>query len=337
MPGKLLKKLFTPSRIVFYILAIGVIYFAAHHLDKLIEIKSLLFKISPAWLLLAVGLQGLTYVLNALIMRVLLGSQTPGTGLFTLFKISVVIMFVNQALPTGGISGNGYIFNQLVKRGVPAQHAFTVLVLASVCYYIAFLLLLGSFYAWYYHSVPGSPSAISYTVATGFLFFIGLGAIMLVISDKRTITLVLHKLRRFSWIKRYMMKINPLQLQASPEGNPSFSLMGNQKAALMGVLLQVGILTCDALTIYALTKGFNLALPFGRIVFAMMLTLVVGSLPISPGSLIAYESGMTYFFTLMGLPVSAALVITLLFRFLTFWLPIPAGLFLYRNLQRHSS
>jgi len=43
---------------------------------------------------------------------------------------------------------------------------------------------------------------------------------------------------------------------------------------------------------------------------------------------------MTYFFTKLGAPIHAALIITLLYRFLTFWLSIPIGLLIYRSLQR---
>jgi uncharacterized protein (TIRG00374 family) len=73
---------------------------------------------------------------------------------------------------------------------------------------------------------------------------------------------------------------------------------------------------------------------FGLISLALLLSLVIGALPISPGSLIIYESAMTYFFTTLGAPLHAALIITLLYRFLTFWMPIPIGMFLFRTLKK---
>lgn len=78
----------------------------------------------------------------------------------------------------------------------------------------------------------------------------------------------------------------------------------------------------------------NISLGFSSIIPGLLLAQVIGSLPISPGFLTAYESSLTYFYTLFGVQVHAALIITLLYRFFTFWLPIPIGLILYRNLQR---
>ncbi|MBB6499019.1 hypothetical protein HDF25_001160 [Pedobacter cryoconitis] len=38
-------------------------------------------------------------------------------------------------MPTGGLSGNGCLLNQLVKQNVPRQITFTALVLETVSYY----------------------------------------------------------------------------------------------------------------------------------------------------------------------------------------------------------
>jgi len=68
-------------------------------------------------------------------------------------------------------------------------------------------------------------------------------------------------------------------------------------------------------------------LSFNLVVLGLLLSLGIGALPLSPGSLVVYESAMTYIFTMLGLPIHPALILTLLYRFLTFWLPIPIGLF----------
>jgi uncharacterized protein (TIRG00374 family) len=99
--------------------------------------------------------------------------------------------------------------------------------------------------------------------------------------------------------------------------------------------LQLFFIMSDIVTVWALIKGFHVDMSFPLVAFGLLLSLVIGALPISPGSLIVYESAMTYFFTKLGAPVHAALIITLLYRFLTFWLPIPIGLLVYRNLQRN--
>ncbi len=327
---------FSPSKIVFYMLSLVIFYFAVHYMAKLKDIKTLLLEMNPVWLFLAVAAQIFTYVFNAFILKVLLDKDTKEMPLRVLVKISVVVLFVNQALPTGGISGNGYVFNQLVKRQIDALRAFSVLVLESVGYYIAFLGSILFFFCWYAIEHTPMNRIIVYTSIVGFAFYCFLLLIMAVLSNWRTWRTILRRLNRYPKIKRYIKKINLPGLTKGKQGIWKMFL-NNKKGTFMVIAIQCCIIFFDALTVYAILKGFHVALPAHVIIFGLLLSLVIGALPISPGSLIAYESAMTYYFTVLGAPVHAALIVTLIFRFLTFWLPIPVGLFLYRNLQHDSN
>ncbi|SDH76416.1 lysylphosphatidylglycerol synthase transmembrane domain-containing protein [Mucilaginibacter sp. P25] len=333
MAGPKKQQLFSPARILFYTLSVVVFYLVIHYIGKLRDIRTLLLQMSMVWLLLALAAQLTTYLFNVLILRTLLNGQTGDADILTLFKLSVVIMFVNQALPTGGISGNSYIFGQLVKRKVPALAAFKALVLESICYYMAILVLLAAFYGWYaFHTVRVN-RVISYTVGTGIVFFTALSILMLIVADRRALSFIFRKLKRYKWLRRHIAKASLLSSRKGEQTNWR-ALFKNNGSVTTAVMLQMAILTFDALTVFAILQGFHVTLEGSKIMLGLLLTLVIGSLPISPGALIAYESAMTFFFTLLGVPVHAALVLTLLFRFFTFWLPIPVGLFLYRDLQR---
>ncbi|MES2267507.1 MAG: lysylphosphatidylglycerol synthase transmembrane domain-containing protein [Bacteroidota bacterium] len=325
-------KLFTPARIIFYLIAVFIFYLAVHYIDKLKDIKDLMLQMSPFWLLLTIGAQIGTYLLNAYIMRGLIHRHPGSTSLGSLFKMSIVIMFVNQALPTGGLSGNGYLFTQLTKRNVPKQIAFTALMLETVSYYVAILFLISLFYGWYYLLEINVKPVISYVVILGFVFYITLTIAVLALSNRRTVFFMLRKLSKYGWLKRYIKNAGLLSLQNEHQGS-SEMLRKNRGTIVDTILLQLMIILCDVVTVFALVKGFHIHMSFVLIALALLLTLVIGALPISPGSLIIYESAMTYFFTTLGAPVHAALVITLLYRFFTFWLPIPIGLVLYRNLE----
>jgi uncharacterized protein (TIRG00374 family) len=326
---------FTPSRIIFYVFSIIVFYFAVHYIGKLKNIEKLMLQMEPAWLFLAVSAQVLTYIIYALIIKLLIKDKPGTTDSFLLFKLSVVIMFVNQVLPTGGISGDGYIFNQLVKRKVSKYNAFTAMVLESISYYAAILILLLLFYTSYLNEVTHDNILITYTVILGFLFYVVLSVLVLILSNGRNISFAMHKLEKFNFLKRLIERASLLSLQNENEG--TIKMLGRKKKEIFqAVVLQVLIIMSDVITVFALVKGFHIPMPFPIIAFGLLLSLIIGALPISPGSLIVYESAMTYFFTKLGAPVHAALIITLLYRFLTFWLPIPLGLLAYRNLQKRA-
>jgi uncharacterized protein (TIRG00374 family) len=324
---------FTPSRIIFYVFSIIVFFFAVHYIGKLKDIEKLMMQMEPAWLLLAVSTQILTYLIYALIVRLLVKDKPGTTDFLLFFKLSIAIMFVNQVLPTGGVSGDGYIFNQLIKRKVSRYNAFTAMVLESISYYAAILIFLLIFYTWYLNLTTGNTILITYTVILGFVFYVLLFVLVLIVSNGHNISFVMHKLERFGFIKRLIEKANLLSLQNEGEG--TFKMLGRKKKEIaQTIILQLVIILSDVVTVWALIKGFHVDMPFALVAFGLLLSLVIGALPISPGSLIVYESAMTYFFTRLGAPVHAALIITLLYRFLTFWLPIPIGLLVYRNLQK---
>jgi len=325
---------FTPSRIIFYGFSIVVFYFAVHYIGKLKDIEKLMMQMDPVWLFLAVLAQLFTYLIYASIIKLLVKDKPGSTNFFLLFKLSIVIMFVNQVLPTGGISGDGYIFNQLVKRKVSRYNAFTAMVLESISYYAAILILLLIFYTWYLNEAKHDTILITYTVILGFVFYVLLFVLVLIISNGRNISFAMHRLEKFSFIKRLIEKASLLSLQNENEG--TFKMVGRKKRAILQtIILQLFVIMSDIVTVWALIKGFHVDMSFPLVAFGLLLSLVIGALPISPGSLIVYESAMTYFFTKLGAPVHAALIITLLYRFLTFWLPIPIGLLVYRNLQRN--
>jgi uncharacterized protein (TIRG00374 family) len=326
-------KLFTPARIVFYMLAVGLFYLAIHYIGKLKDIKELIFQMSPFWLLLTLAAQIATYMLNATIMKVFIAAHNGSTNFGSLFKMSIVIMFVNQALPTGGLSGNGYLFHQLVKRNVPRQITFTALILETIGYCIAIMVLLLLFYSWYILFEVRVSSVITYVVILGFLFYITLTTVVLTLSNRKTVSFVVRKLSKYEWIKRYIKKAGLHSLQN--ENGGTFQLLRkNKRSLLSGIILQLMIIFCDVVTVFAFIKGFHVDMPFALIALALLLSLIIGALPLSPGSLIIYESAMTYFFTTLGAPLHAALMVTLLYRFFTFWLPIPIGMILYRNLEK---
>ena len=57
----------------------------------------------------------------------------------------------------------------------------------------------------------------------------------------------------------------------------------------------------------------------------------------TPGGLGAVEAALSAGLTAAGLPGAAAVSAVLLFRLLTFWLPVPAGWGALSYLQRHGA
>ncbi|WP_222539130.1 lysylphosphatidylglycerol synthase transmembrane domain-containing protein [Pedobacter polysacchareus] len=326
------SRLFSFPRITFYLIAITAFYFGIRYVGKFHDVSALIVQINPFWLALALGFQVLTYAANAIILSVLLNGEGKILR-STLFEISLVTLFVNQALPTGGLSGNGYLFNQLVKRKVAISKVYNLLLTQTICYYLAVILMLSISYLWYLNYVTINNHLINYTVIVGYLYFIGLGVFIILLSTKSSVRFLKKKLIKFPFFRKYLKKN---QIPYLPDDQPGLfrSLLNHKRTSLIVMLIHVLIILLDICTVYSILHGFHLDLPISKISFVVILSQIIAALPISPGALIAYESAMTYFLTKLGIPIHAALIVTLLFRFLTFWLPIPVGMLLYSKLSK---
>jgi uncharacterized protein (TIRG00374 family) len=97
------------------------------------------------------------------------------------------------------------------------------------------------------------------------------------------------------------------------------------------IFFHISLFLADAFTIFALFHGLGVSTSFLVAFIAYLLARIISLLPISPGALIIYESSMTYFLTRLGAPLGTSILVTLLFRFLSFWMPMPVGFFLFRK------
>jgi uncharacterized membrane protein YbhN (UPF0104 family) len=87
----------------------------------------------------------------------------------------------------------------------------------------------------------------------------------------------------------------------------------------------------DVLALYAALRAFGVHLGLVPLVLAYTTAYVVTALPLPAGGAGGIEAGLTLTLTAIGVPLTAALLATLVYRFFTLWLPlVPALLVLPR-------
>ncbi len=89
-------------------------------------------------------------------------------------------------------------------------------------------------------------------------------------------------------------------------------------ASLARWLFEYGVLVC---TLCGLSANPNPTL----VLLAFVVASVLGLLPFTPGGLGFVEAGLAATLAVAGISTGDALVATLVYRMLTFWLPIPLG------------
>jgi len=324
------------------ILCCGVFYFVVHDFTELKTINTLFEKVDGRWIAVAIIAQALTYLSTATLYYFLLNKFKGKTSvtLADFFKLSIVIVFINQIVPSGGIGGNGFLFGELSKRGVTSKKAFFTIIMECLCLYVALGILIIALPLLYLGSHHGMlPHLFWIVIVFGLLLYGALATVVTILSNKNTLHHVIKKISRIKFLKRYLEDID-----FSPEGTfPEYDVKGPwgvflkyKTQSLVVIAGQLGVFFADSFTIFALLHGLHVHVAYIVIAFGLLLTFITAALPISPGALLVYEGAMTFFYTSMGMPFQTALIVTLLFRVLSFWAPIVLGLILYKNVQTAS-
>jgi uncharacterized protein (TIRG00374 family) len=254
-----------------------------------------------------------------------------------LIEVSIITLFVNQTVPSAGISGNTFFFTFLRNKKVGVASIFSVIVIELITFYAAMeIVVLAVAVGLLFYKVP---SSFFFVLAGGFLiyFFFALGIAYL--GKKRTVGKLYKKLSGIRWIKRYFEKLRqPIKgINVEEIKNPWASFRENRLTWMKATFFQLCIFATDSFTIFILFRGLGLPITIGQVFIAFILTKIISILPFSPGSLVLYESGMVFFFVSMGVPLGPALMGTLAYRILSFWLPMLLGFVLYRKMQVRNS
>jgi uncharacterized protein (TIRG00374 family) len=91
------------------------------------------------------------------------------------------------------------------------------------------------------------------------------------------------------------------------------------------LLLAAGRWVLDYLTLLAALTAVHADPRPSTVLLAFCAAQFLGTLPLTPGGLGFVEAGLTGTLALAGVPAGAAVVATLGYRLVSFWLPIPAG------------
>jgi Mg2+-importing ATPase len=301
--------------------ALAAVIVVSLHVSEGREFLRLLERARPAWLALAVVLQGATYLAQAEVFAVVPRQSGKRLARLWLYQLSLTKLFLDQALPPAGISSAVVVAQALERRGVSrgAVAAGAVISIASyhVAYVVALLVALAlTARRLHAHLVVLVLSAI----------FVGLATAVTVIVLK----LSGRSAKRAGWLGRLPMIHRVVEFLEDAERRLARSprLIGEATA------WQIAIFLLDAATIWTLIRALGETAP-GTMVFAsFMISTLVRTLGIVPGGLGTYEAASVVTLRMIGVSVPVALSATLIFRGLSFWLPMVPGLLSSRRVTR---
>jgi glycosyltransferase 2 family protein len=324
--------------ILVFVLFLGMIVVAL----SFSELETILKTLQHAhflYLLSAVILQAIWFVVIGRMYRETYHLLDMDEATIILSKLAVAANFVNIVAPTGGVGGIALFAAEARRRGHPGGKATVAAALYLLFDQAAFLvvLALGLIILVRRNNLGAgeiTASFIMLIIATAFasLFYIGYR------SEQRLGDLLARMARFVNWIvkpffhREYLSEARAHKFAheisdglSALTANPS-SLVRPVLWGLLDKTLCMGILLCSFLS-------FEVPFSAGTIIAGFAIAYLFLIVSPTPSGIGVVEGVMPLALTSLRVDWSQAVVITLTYRAVTFWLPIAVGAWAFRSLH----
>ncbi len=279
----------------------------------------LLGRAKPAWLLVAAVLQIATYVCAALILK--LGLRRSGTRgrLRSLIPLGLVKLFVDQAVPTGGIAGTVLMIRALQRRGIPVALSTAAVVVGLLGYYAAYALSVAACLLILWLGSDLKPAVL--TLVTVFSLVTAVVPVTLLWLTRGGFRHVPHWIQRIPGLKPVLEAI-----AHAPQ-----KTLHDRRLLLLAASLQLAIFLFDAATLRALFLALGTRVEIQTVFASFILASMAATITFLPGGVGPFEAGSVATLRVLGVPFEASVAATLLLRGFTLWFPMLPGLWLARR------
>jgi len=290
-----------PRTLVTLVASVAAIYLLTGELARTSP-GSVLQSANWRWGAAALALSAVTYVGAALSLSGFVAERLkfPRTLL-----VQLAGSFVTLVTPAA-VGGAALNVRYLQRRKIPAPVAVASVGVSQVVAFVLHILLLVVFAAIAGAGTnrPITPPTWAYFVLAGLVVLAGV--VLAVPAGRRLVRARLSP--TFGQVLPRLLEIaqHPRKLAEGIGG---------------ALLLSLAYILCLA----ACVAAFGRSVPFAKIGFVYLTGSAIGSIIPTPGGLGAVEAALTAGLTAAGVPGPVAVSAVLLFRLLTFWLPVPFG------------
>jgi uncharacterized protein (TIRG00374 family) len=279
---------------------------------------ALLAKVDLKYVLIAIALQVATYFCNGAMWTSTLSHFGHRISSRLVANLSVMKLFIDQMIPSFGMSGDLAIVRRLLGKGVARGEAATVLIINLFTRYgsYVFLFVIAVYLLWIrdYLNRPIEVLALVFLV-----FVIGacIGIFFLLRGAHRG--KVPARVAKIKFLKPFLESL--IEAEATALRHPILWIKVS--------ILQAGIFILDISTLQALIWALGLPISFEHSFISFMLASAIATLSIIPAGLGAFEGTAVATLVLFKVPLEIAIASTLLLRGFAYWIPMIPGAILF--------
>ena len=330
------------KRWIFWLLIIGFLWLVVSQFNEAKRLVETMVNGQWQWIVAALGIQGLYYIAFTGSYQRAFATVGVKSNLWELMPVTFGSLFVNVVAPAGGATGAALFVDEAARRGQSPTRAATGTLLQLVCDFGAFTLIL----------ITG---LIYLSIQQDLQLYEALGALTLL-----AITLALssvlglgfwrpHLLERLlNWIQRTSIWINErikfipsltedwAEKNAREFNQASWAIVDHPYHLAQTLALTLAAHLLDLTTLYFLFRTFHQPIKFGTLIAGYAMGILFWIISITPQGIGVVEGVMALVYTSLKVPAETATAVSLVFRGLTFWLPLLLGFILLRRVKTFS-
>ena len=295
-------------------------YVALPAFTKVLSAWPKLFHLSFTWLALMLAAEVASFFCAMTLLRLLLRTKQW----FTVVAALMVGNAVTNVLPAGDVAGAGVQFQMLAIGGINADAAAGGLAAASIIGLAGLFLLPVCIMPAILGGLPVSPGLehAAYLGIVGFVLIVAFGAVLL--TTNGLLTWIARATQRFlNALPKRKTKTEGLPKRLIAERNLVRTNLGRRWRE--AVVLIGGRIGFDYFALLCALRATGASPKAPLVLLAYAATAVIALVPLTPGGLGIVEASLSGLLVLAGVGSASAIIATLAYRLVTYWLPILAG------------
>jgi uncharacterized protein (TIRG00374 family) len=306
-------------RVIMLAVAGVSIYLLAPSLLQIFSSWTQLRDLRPAWVVLAIGFEVLSYVSLWTLQRIALRTRSW----FAVATSQLASGAAGSVVPGGGATAAAFQYRLLVRAGVEPGRVGSGLAASwaattAMAFALPVVALVGAIGG---VTAPKGLRQVAYIGGGAFLVLAAAAAASF--TWDWPLTAVGRALRAAAgWVhRRERFEELPQRLLLQRDGiRAAFVARPG-----LAVLAAVGKWAFDYLALICILAALDAHPAPSLVLLAYAAASILGMIPVTPGGLGFVEAGLAGLLTLAGVDAATAAVATLAYRLVGFWLPLPAG------------
>jgi uncharacterized protein (TIRG00374 family) len=330
--------LFTVRRLVqtlvLVLALLVVIYFLFPKLVGLSGALSKLDDADPVWIGVAIGFTVLAFATYIALFKAVVGGEALRLRWLETYEINMAGVAATLLFSAGGAGGIALTYWALRKAGMGRRDVARRMVAFITLHYAFYPLALILFGVLLRTGVLNGKGSVELTIVpaavAGVLLVVGVLIALIPSDTERRLSPFAHGERA----KAFLHTAAKVPATLGEGFRFAIGLFAHPSRGGLAVLGAAGFWAASIGVLWASFHAFGVHVPLAVVVQGFFLGMVANLFPLAPAGVGAVDAGMIGAFVLFGLPEDTVFPAILIFRLVSFWMPIPPGIVAFFQLRK---